>query len=235
MEAEKRRAQKLEMKRLEWSVATPGTPQEPRSDQLARAPNLPAFNENTDKMDAYLERFERFAKNNNWQEDVWATRLSALLTGMSLEFYSRISREEADDYGMLKLALPRHYDYTEEGYRRKFRGCNPEEGETPALFIERIKSYLEKWLETAGIIIIIRCQIWNRHWRPCLSKHLCRQTTSKNLNPYFVHLLPSYKDYQEMLFVVSPYRVCLLLYQLKIRIPSLYVYTHVLKIPFASF
>ena len=84
------------------------------------------------------------------------------------------------------------------------------------------------------IIIIIRCQIWNRHWWPCSSKHLCHQTTSKNLYPYFVHLLPSYKDYQEMLFFVCPYRVCLLLFQLKIRIPSLYVYTHVLKIPFAS-
>ena len=151
VEAEKRRAHELEMKRLELSVATPGTPQEPRSDQSARAPKLPAFNENTDKMDAYLERFERFAKNNKWQEDVWATRLSALLTGKSLEFYSRLSREEADDYRMLKLALLRHYDYTEEGYRRKFRGCKPEEGETPALFIERIKSYLEKWIETAGL------------------------------------------------------------------------------------
>ena len=139
------------MKRLELNVATPGTPQEPRSDQSARAPKLPAFNENTDKMDAYLERFERFAKNNKWQEDVWATRLSALLTGKSLEFYSRLSREEADDYRKLKLALLRHYDYTEEGYRRKFRGCKPEEGETPALFIERIKSYLEKWIETAGL------------------------------------------------------------------------------------
>ena len=94
----------------------------------------------------------------------------------------------------------------------------------------------EIWVLTSPvIIIIIRCQIWNRHWRPCLSKHLCHQTTSKNLNPYFVHLLPSYKDYQEMVFVVCPYRVCLLLYQLKIRIPSLYVYTHVQKIPFASF
>ena len=51
------------------------------------------------------------------------------------------------------------------------------------------KSNLKKM---ARIIIIIRCQIWNRHWRPCLSKHLCHQTTSKNLNPYFVHLLPSY-------------------------------------------
>ena len=90
-------------------------------------------------------------KNNKWQEDVWATRLSALLTGKSLEFYSRLSREEADDYRLLKLALLRYYDYTEEGYRRKFRGCKPEEGETPALFIERIKSYLEKWIETVGL------------------------------------------------------------------------------------
>ena len=56
--------------------------------------------------------------------------------------------------------------------------------------------------------------IWNRHWRPCLSKHLCHQATSKNLNPYFAHLLPSYKGYQEMLFFVCPYHVCLLLFQL---------------------
>ena len=150
VEAEKRRAHELEMKRLDLSVATPGTPQEPRSDQSARAAKLPALNENMAKMDAYLERFERFAKNK-WQEDVWATRLSALLTGKSLEFYSRLSREVADDFWMLKWALLRHYDYTEEGYRRKFRGCKPEEGETPALFIERIKSYLEKWIETAGL------------------------------------------------------------------------------------
>ena len=105
VEAEKRRVHELEMKRLELSVAMPGTTQEPRSDQSARAPKLPAFNENTDKIDAYLERFQRFAKNNKWQEDVWATRLSALLTGKSLEFYSRLSREEADDYRMLNLAL----------------------------------------------------------------------------------------------------------------------------------
>ena len=32
VEAEKRRAHELGMKRLELSVATPGTPQEPRSD-----------------------------------------------------------------------------------------------------------------------------------------------------------------------------------------------------------
>ena len=128
VEAEKRRAHELEMKRLELSVTTPGTPEEPRSDQSASVPKLPAFNDNTDKIGAYLERFERFAKNNKWQEDVWATRRSALLTGKSLEFYCRLSREEADDYRMLKLPVLRHYGHTEEGYRRKFRSCKPEEG-----------------------------------------------------------------------------------------------------------
>ncbi|KAK3744905.1 hypothetical protein RRG08_058085 [Elysia crispata] len=76
-------------------------------------------------MDAYLERFGRFAKNNNWQEAAWATRQSELLKGKSLEFHSRLPKEEADDYKELKLALLRHYDYTENGYRRKFRNCKP--------------------------------------------------------------------------------------------------------------
>ena len=46
---------------------------------------------------------------------------------------------------------------------------------------------LYEFYEILVSIIIMRCQIWNRHWRPCLSKHLCHQTTSKNLNPYFVY------------------------------------------------
>ena len=123
------------------------------------------------------------------------------------------------------------YDLIRKGVEIAQEARDEAELETGFILI----SYNIALVKNVFLIIIIRCQIWNRHWRPCLSKHLCHQTTSKNLNPYFVHLLLSYKDYQEMLFVVCPYRVCLLLYQLKIRIPSLYVYTHVLKIPFASF
>ena len=119
------------MKRIELSAA--GTKDlGSRADSAARAPKLPPFNENSDEIDAYLERFERFAKNNNWQETA-ATLLSALLTGKSLEFYSRLPKEETDGYIELKLALLRHYDYTENGYRRKFCNCKPEEGETPCL------------------------------------------------------------------------------------------------------
>ncbi|KAK3766993.1 hypothetical protein RRG08_058908 [Elysia crispata] len=149
-EADKRRAHELEMKSLELSAAETkdlGS----SADEAARAPKLPSFNENSDEMDAYLERSERFSKDNNWQEAAWAVRLSALLTGNSLEFFSRLPKEEADDHRELKLALLRHYDYTDDGYRRKLRNCKPEEGETRDLFIERIKSYLEKCLATAGL------------------------------------------------------------------------------------
>ncbi len=32
----------------------------------AKLPKLPAFSDGKDDLDSYLQRFERFAKNNNW-------------------------------------------------------------------------------------------------------------------------------------------------------------------------
>ena len=39
------------------------------SSVKARAPRLPAFDENKDEIDAYLRRFERFAENAGWKRD----------------------------------------------------------------------------------------------------------------------------------------------------------------------
>ena len=33
-----------------------------------KIPNLPMFIDGKDEMDSYLERFERFARSNNWEE-----------------------------------------------------------------------------------------------------------------------------------------------------------------------
>ncbi|GFO29991.1 hypothetical protein PoB_005649600 [Plakobranchus ocellatus] len=41
----------------------------------------------------------------------------------------------------------KRYDLTEDGYRRKFRTCKPAEGETPDMFIVRIVTYLDRWIE----------------------------------------------------------------------------------------
>ena len=39
----------------------------------------------------------------------WAIHLAALLKGKALEVYSRLSSQESNDYGVLKMALLRRY------------------------------------------------------------------------------------------------------------------------------
>ena len=57
----------------------------------AKVPRLPTFQDGKDSLDAYLERFERFATNHQWPKETWASSLSALITGKALEVYSRLS------------------------------------------------------------------------------------------------------------------------------------------------
>ena len=54
-----------------------------RNTACKKAPKLPAFSENSDTIDSYLQRFERFAQANGWDREEWAVSLSALLTGES--------------------------------------------------------------------------------------------------------------------------------------------------------
>ncbi|GFN98798.1 reverse transcriptase [Plakobranchus ocellatus] len=41
----------------------------------------------------------------------------------------------------------KRYDLKEDGYRRKFRTCKPAESESSHMFIVRIVTYLDRWLE----------------------------------------------------------------------------------------
>ena len=116
----------------------------------AKVPRLPSFNER-DNMDAYLERFERFAKMQKWPEDEWAIYLSALLTGRATEVYARMPFEESQKYDQLKEALLRKFDLTKNGFRDKFKFEKPEDSETPAQFVVRIGGYLDRWIELAKI------------------------------------------------------------------------------------
>ena len=49
------------------------------------------FNETTDKIDSYLQRY---VKANRWDENEWATSLSALLSRKALDVYSRLSDDD---------------------------------------------------------------------------------------------------------------------------------------------
>ena len=92
----------------------------------------------------------RYAENASWEKDTWAIKLSALLTGRAMDVYTRMSDADASDYDKLKKALLTRYNYTEDGYRKRFREATPETEETPDQFVIRLKNYLAKWLELSG-------------------------------------------------------------------------------------
>lgn len=117
----------------------------------AKDPKLPYFDEQKDKMDSYISRFEKYAVANKWDEDRWAINLSALLRGRALEVYDRLSNEDANDYVKLKEALLKNFDMTERGFRKKFRFSKPDKSETFMQFSSRLSSYFVKWLALANI------------------------------------------------------------------------------------
>ena len=119
-----------------------------KSEKLAHARDakLPYFEESKDKMDSYLSRFEKYATANIWDKNVWAAYLSALLKGLALDVYDRLSTENAAGYDKLKDALLKIFDTTECGFRKKFRYSRPKRSETFIQFSSRLCSCLNKWL-----------------------------------------------------------------------------------------
>ena len=114
---------------------------QPRETIKAKSPKIPAFNEGKDEMDSYLLRFERYATAQKWEPDIWATGLSALLQGKALDVYALMPKEDALNYDKLKVALLKRYELTEEGFKRKYKKCRPENGETFQQFTTRMKIY----------------------------------------------------------------------------------------------
>ena len=107
-------------------------------------PKIPPFDESKDEIDSYLRRFERYATAMSWEKSLWSTHLCALLKGRALDVYALMSVSKVNDYDELKAALLRRYDMTEEGFKRKFRSCRPEAGETFSQYTVRLSSYLTR-------------------------------------------------------------------------------------------
>ena len=70
-------------------------------------PKIPFFDEATDDMDSYLERFEWIAENYNWDKEDWPFHLSQYLRGKATEAYTRLSRSDRKNYDIVKEALLR--------------------------------------------------------------------------------------------------------------------------------
>ena len=112
---------------------------------------MPCFDERNDDMDAFLHRFEVYADSQKWQKEQWAVYLSALLKGKALEVYFRLPVKDAQTYEILKDALLKRFNLTEEGFKQKFKTAKPEVGEAPTQFIARLESYLMRWIDLADV------------------------------------------------------------------------------------
>ncbi|CAH3182213.1 unnamed protein product [Porites lobata] len=165
-----KREHELELARL--GQGRNDTEADVREDR-AKAPKLPSFVDGKDDLDAYLQRFERFATTAKWEKTGWASKLSALLSGRALEVYSRLSEEAAQDYDRVKLALMKRYDLTEDGYCRKFRASKPEVDESPEQFKLAIHLH-ERAPETLVQIAKVADQYLEAH-----GKHLFSSTSKK--------------------------------------------------------
>lgn len=114
--------------------------------EAASRPKLQKFEEGTD-IDAFLERFERYAVIQQWPKESWAASLSPLLAGKALDVYVSMSLDTANDYTALKLAILRRYQLTEEGFRVKFRNTPPGKSESVVQYVAKLRRYLGRWLE----------------------------------------------------------------------------------------
>ena len=117
----------------------------------SKVPRLPSFDESKDNIDAYLMRFERYAIVQGWPKEHWAVDLSALLTGKGLEVYYSLNETQASDYNYLKKAILNRYELNDEGFRKKFRGCKPEEGESGVQYTHRLQKYFDRWIELSKV------------------------------------------------------------------------------------
>ncbi|KAL8618408.1 hypothetical protein ACOMHN_050176 [Nucella lapillus] len=147
------REKELEIRRVaiesEDSDAPSSIPGHHRPNHAPR-PQLPKFSEGSDSMDAYISRFEVFARSQGWPEREWAMILSALLTGKALNIFSTLPAVQQSDFDCLKKALLQGFDLTEEAFRKKFRSVRLQAGETYIQFGARLEHYFQKWLELSG-------------------------------------------------------------------------------------
>lgn len=120
-------------------------------DKLKARPKLPYFDEKCDKMDAYLDRFNRHAESLGWSPTEKPLMLASLLKGRALVYYHEMSMQDANDFDKLSNHLLKRFECTGESYRVQLRSARPQEAESMTTFHARVSRYLHRWVELEGV------------------------------------------------------------------------------------
>ena len=112
---------------------------------------LTNFREDIDDLSQYLLRFERMCERMEVPTDEWGLYLSRQLEGKALDVYERLSKEDVDNYEILKENLMKRFHLTEDGYKKRYKRSKLDEGETHPQFVKRLRRNLDRWRESAGL------------------------------------------------------------------------------------
>ena len=143
------RQHQLELRRVKLEAGLAGTepaqsrPPPFRVDTAVKP--IPKFNEHD--IESFLISFEKIAELNAFPKDKYAAVLQAHLTEKALEFFTKLSVQQCQEYNTLKEALPTAYSIVPEVYRKRFRGMTMNHHETFSEFTFRLPTQFKKWFE----------------------------------------------------------------------------------------
>ncbi|KAL5489194.1 hypothetical protein EMCRGX_G018260 [Ephydatia muelleri] len=109
-----------------------------------------------DDIESYLVTFERVMRAYEVKENRWAVKLAPQLTGKAQQAYAAMRAEDAGTYQLLKEAILRRYDISDETYRQRFRETVKKEDETVSELAVRLDDLLQKWTKDCKTVAEVR-------------------------------------------------------------------------------
>ena len=101
----------------------------------------------TDDIEGYLQTFERQMAAYEIEKSRWAFILAPQLSGRAQKAYMAMAPDESGDYHLIKKAILKRYDISEESHRRKFRERAHGKGESFSVLATSLLDLANKWLE----------------------------------------------------------------------------------------
>ena len=75
--------------------------------------------------------------------------VSLLFTGKAQVLHSILSSKDARDYD--EVLFFQRYNFSEQGYRKRYNSTKLEEQESPGQLIVKIRNYYNKWVELSEV------------------------------------------------------------------------------------
>ena len=106
-----------------------------------------------DDIEACLTTFERLMTAYAVAKTKWIFKLAPQLTGKAQQAYALLPTDQALDYDVVKAAILRRYDITEETYCQRFRASTKGVEEMHRELATRLGDLANKWLKDFTMLL----------------------------------------------------------------------------------